>query len=59
VRARTRPTLYRQRETLPEGLTGAWRELGRFAGDHRVPVAPFDAVASVLTDLWLPTPRPA
>jgi Uma2 family endonuclease len=31
---------------------GAWTELGRFAGDHRVTVAPFDAITIALSDLW-------
>jgi Uma2 family endonuclease len=34
---------------------GAWREIGRFAGSERVSVAPFDAVAINLGDLWMPT----
>jgi len=34
---------------------GAWREVGRFAGSERVSVAPFDAVAINLADLWAPT----
>jgi hypothetical protein len=34
---------------------GAWREIGRFAGSDRVSVAPFDAVAINLADLWAPT----
>ena len=36
-------------------LTGGdWREIGRFAGGDRVPVAPFDAIAIDLADLWMP-----
>jgi Uma2 family endonuclease len=34
---------------------GIWREVGRFAGSDRVSVAPFDAVAINLADLWAPT----
>jgi len=34
---------------------GAWRELGRFAGATEVSVAPFEAVAINLDDLWAPT----
>jgi len=36
-------------------LTGGdWREIGRFAGGDRVSVAPFDAIAIDLADLWMP-----
>ena len=35
--------------------TGAWREIGRFAGAVRVSVAPFEAVTINLDDLWAPT----
>ena len=34
---------------------GAWREIGRFTGGARVSVAPFEAVAIGLDDLWAPT----
>jgi hypothetical protein len=34
---------------------GAWREIGRFAGAASASVAPFDAVAINLSDLWAPT----
>jgi Uma2 family endonuclease len=33
---------------------GTWVELGRFAGDEPVSVAPFDAVTITLADLWAP-----
>ena len=33
----------------------AWREIGRFAGAAVVSVAPFEAVAINLEDLWAPT----
>jgi Uma2 family endonuclease len=36
-------------------VAGVWRELGRFAGGGQVSVAPFDAVAIRLEDLWAPT----
>jgi Uma2 family endonuclease len=32
-----------------------WREIGRFAFDDRVAVAPFDAVTTPLVDLWAPS----
>lgn len=32
-----------------------WREIGRFAFDDRVSVAPFDAVTIQLADLWVPS----
>jgi hypothetical protein len=36
-------------------LTGEdWREIGRFAGRDRISVAPFDAIAIDLADLWMP-----
>ena len=36
-------------------LTGGdWREVGCFAGGDRVSVAPFDAIAIDLADLWMP-----
>jgi Uma2 family endonuclease len=33
---------------------GKWREIGRFANDDLVVVAPFDAVTIQLADLWAP-----
>jgi Uma2 family endonuclease len=33
---------------------GAWQEIGRFAGNDRVSVPPFDAIAIDLSDLWMP-----
>ena len=29
-----------------------WMELGRFADDDRVEIAPFDAITLALTELW-------
>jgi Uma2 family endonuclease len=37
---------------------GAWVGIGRFEGEHRVSVAPFDAIAIDLTDLWVPDDEP-
>jgi hypothetical protein len=34
---------------------GGWKEIGRFAGAASVSVAPFDAVAINLGDLWAAT----
>lgn len=39
----------------PELQSGAWCEIGRFAGSAAVPVAPFEAVSIRLNDLWAPT----
>jgi Uma2 family endonuclease len=36
---------------------GAWREIGRFAGEAPVSVAPFDAVTINLDDLWAHTEK--
>ena len=33
---------------------GAWHEIGRYGGHERVSVAPFDAIAIELADLWMP-----
>jgi Uma2 family endonuclease len=33
---------------------GAWHEIGRYGGQDRVSVAPFDAIAIELADLWMP-----
>ncbi len=35
--------------------SGAWHEIGRFAGSAAVSVAPFEAVSIRLDDLWAPT----
>jgi len=35
-------------------VDGDWREIGRFVGNDRVSVAPFDAIAIDLADLWVP-----
>jgi Uma2 family endonuclease len=35
-------------------VDGDWREIGRFSGSGRVSVAPFDAIAIDLGDLWVP-----
>lgn len=35
---------------------GDWREIGRFTGSSPVRVAPFEAVAISLGDLWVPDP---
>lgn len=37
------------------GEDRSWREIGRFAFNDRVSVAPFDAVTIQLADLWAPS----
>ncbi len=37
---------------------GDWVEIGRFEGKDRVSVAPFDAIAIDLSDLWVPDDQP-
>ena len=34
---------------------GTWREIGRFAGNELVSIAPFDALTLELSRLWVPT----
>lgn len=37
---------------------GAWQEIGRFADEARVSIAPFEVVTIALGELWLPNSPP-
>ena len=67
MHSRTHPTVYKHLEALPEGVTGEIIDGQLYArprpnaphglaGSDQVRVAPFDANAIDLNDLWVPQP---